>query len=146
MYKRIISLVFLLGSFVSHAQIEIGSWIDYLPYSKINTIEDAGDRIYAATPYSVLEIIKEDNSITRLSKVEGLTETGVTAMGYHDATNTLLIGYQNGNMDFISDNRIINVADILRANIISDKVINNFSFYIFSYLLIYSVIQDNKTF
>ena len=66
MYKRIISLVFLLGSFVSHAQIEIGSWIDYLPYSKINTIEDAGDRIYAATPYSVLEIIKEDRLFSKL--------------------------------------------------------------------------------
>lgn len=130
MYKSIISLALLLGSLVSQAQVEIGSWRDYLPYSRINTIEDAGDRVYAATPYSILEVVKEDNSITRLSKVEGLTETGITAMAYHEATNTLLIGYQNGNMDFIIDNnRIINVADILRANIISDKGINNFSFY-----------------
>ena len=129
MYKYLLPIALFLCSFSSFSQVEIGSWRDYLPYSQFNIIEDAGDRVYAATPYSVMEISKSDNAITLLSKIEGLTETGVTAMAYHESTNTLMVGYETGNMDFIVGNKIINVADILRANVIGDKIINNFSIY-----------------
>jgi sugar lactone lactonase YvrE len=121
------SLVFSYGT--SSAQVGIGAWRDYLPYSNVKVVCDAGDRVYGATEYSVLEVDKASGELYRLSKITGLTETGVTAMGFHKATNTLLIGYEDGNIDLVTSGNVINVADILRANIIADKGIYNVYFY-----------------
>ncbi len=127
-------LLFLLTALVfatssGLAQVSVGSWRDYLPYSDIKIVCDAGDKVYGATEYSVLEVEKLSGEIFRLSKITGLTETGVTAMGYHMPTQTLLVGYEDGNMDLIVDGEVVNVADILRANIIADKGIYNVHFY-----------------
>ena len=104
--KQYVVLVFLFvfSTVQSYAQQErVGDWIDYLPYGNLNKIVETERFVYAASDFSLLEWSKEDNALTRLSKVRGLNDIGITALGYHQPTNTTIIGYENGNIDFIKE-------------------------------------------
>lgn len=60
-----------------------------------------------------------------MSRVNGLHETGVSAIEYDAINNKLFIGYRNSNIDIIYRNDIFNVPDIKIDNIIGDKTIYN---------------------
>jgi len=103
----------------------IGNWREHLPYHSAIDVVSGSNRIFCATPYSVFSIDLADNSVTRLSRVNGLHETGVSAVGYDGVNEKLLIGYRNSNIDIIYRNDVFNVPDIKLDNIIGDKTIYN---------------------
>jgi len=121
-------LVAVLLPFYVQSQIAIGEWRDHLPYLRTIAVVDAGDRIYCATDYSLFYYDKTDLSITRLTKVNGLSDIGISSMGYSETNKTLLIAYSNANIDLIKDNNIINISDIKRKPILGNKTINNILF------------------
>ena len=106
----------------------VGEWKDYLPYSRSTEIVVTPTKGYCATAFSVYTYDREDNSIERLNKINGLSDIGVSALAYHQPTNTVIIGYENGNMDLVTENEIINFADIKRSSILGNKIINNVFF------------------
>lgn len=108
-----------------YAQPPIGAWRDHLPYNAGIAVIATPERIYAATSQAIFYIDKSDNSIHKLGKVNGLAETGISALNYISTIRTLCIGYTNGNIDLIVGNKIININDIKRKNILGDKRILN---------------------
>ena len=60
-----------------------------------------------------------------MSRVNGLHETGVSAISYDEINDKLFIGYRNSNIDIIYRNDIFNVPDIKLDNIVGDKTIYN---------------------
>jgi len=104
--------------------LPIGQWRDHLPYNKTISITQAGGLVYAATPYCVFYIDKDDWSINRLNKVNGLSDIGVTSVSYSDEYSTVVITYENANIDLIQRNEIINIPDIKRKPILGKKSIN----------------------
>lgn len=82
-----------------------------------------GGRIYAATPYSLFVVGTADNNIERLSRVTGLSETGISTILYDGTQEKLVIAYSNSNIDILYRNDIINVPDIKRSTVIGDKAI-----------------------
>jgi hypothetical protein len=116
-------LCFILFSAV--AQPPIGQWREHLPYNGAINVVQASNKIYCATTQSLLYVDLADNTVHKLSRVTGLSETGVAVMKKNDATNTVLIGYSNSNIDLIQNNKIININDIKRKNIVGDKNIYN---------------------
>jgi hypothetical protein len=124
-------IIFTLYSFIicvsaSYAQDPIpaiGNWRDHLPYHSAIDVAATNDKIFCATPYSVFSIDLTENSVARLSRANGLSETGVSAIG-HDALNDkLLIAYRNSNIDIIYRADIFNVPDIKLDNIVGNKTI-----------------------
>ena len=109
-------------------QVPIGQWRDELPYTLINSLTDAGTRIYASTPYSVFYFDKEDNSVVRITKISGLSDIGISSINYNKEYKTLVIAYSNANIDLIKNNAIINISDIKRKPILGNKTINNIFF------------------
>ena len=103
----------------------IGQWRDHLPYHSAIDVAAGNNKIFCATTYSVFSIDLSENSITRMSKVTGLHETGVAKINYNQATDKFLIGYSNSNIDIIYRNDIFNVPDIKLDNIVGDKMIYN---------------------
>lgn len=124
----LVALLSLLGNSVVAQTPAIGTWVDYLPYSHVTNVVEAGEYIYGATEYSLVVWNKSDNSVERFSKVHGLSDVGVTGLGYHEGTGTVLVGYSNGNIDLIRGSRIINFADIKRSSVVANKAINNVYF------------------
>lgn len=100
------------------------TWRDHLPYNKGIAIAEAGDLVYCATPYSLFSYNRSSNEVSRLNKVTGLSDAGISAMVYSTEYKTLVVAYSNTNLDLIKDNTIINLNDIKRKTILGNKTIN----------------------
>jgi hypothetical protein len=120
------SVVLLFISFHSVAQqIPIGSWRDELPYTQCISVTEAGNMIYAATPYSVFSVDKDDNSVQRISKINGLSDIGISCIRYNSSTSTVVLTYTNANIDLIRGTGVTNISDIKRKQILGNKTINS---------------------
>lgn len=109
-------------------QVPVGQWRDELPYTLCNSVTDAGDKVYASTPYAVFYVNKEDFSVARITKINGLSDIGISCINYNKTYHTLVIAYTNANIDLIKDNTIINISDIKRKPILGNKTINDIYF------------------
>lgn len=108
--------------------IAIGQWRDHMPYKKARGVADAGDRVYCMSEAGFYYYHKEDNSIQRLSKVNGLSDTEFSAIAYSHTSDLVVVAYKNANVDLLyKDGKVINISDIKRANIIGNKTINSIS-------------------
>jgi len=118
-----------------NAQVAVGQWRDQLPYNKIISIAETSTRIYAATPNGLLYVSKDDNSLSRLTKVEGLSDVGISTIANNEKLDALVVAYTNSNVDIIKGGQIINLPDIKRKLIVGRKSINSiFCDSIFAYL------------
>ncbi len=105
---------------------EIGHWRDHLPYIHARLIVDAGSKIYCSTDDGFYAYSPDENEIVRLSKLNGLSDFGVSDISYSSSYHKLVIAYNNTNVDLLSDDMsIINISDIKRKNIPGNKRINN---------------------
>lgn len=124
--KKIFLLIFsVIHVFVLQSQIPIGTWRDHLPYNKVIMVADAGSRIYAATPQTIYYVEKMENSMHRLSKIDGLSDVGISAITYSERYKSLVIAYQNTNVDILINDVVFNIPDIKRKIIPGKKTINN---------------------
>lgn len=100
-------------------------WKEYLPYNSAIDVSAGDQKVYCATPFSLFTVAISDNSVERLSKVTGLSETGIAAIDYDETNHKLFIAYSNSNIDILYRNDIFNIPDIKRENISGDKSIYN---------------------
>ncbi len=114
------------ASFAGQAvkEIPVGHWRHHLPNHNVIKVEETSTHIIGATPYTLLFFNKGDNSIERINKVHGLSDFDMSAMAWAGKQETLIIGYENGNIDIIKNNTFYNITDILQASILGSKRIN----------------------
>lgn len=123
-FKEFYIFNFLLLLFNAlYSQIPVGNWRDHLPYHSAMKIV-AGNKMYCATPYSLFTIDAENN-IERLSKTNGLHETGISAISWDNETGKLIIAYTNSNIDVLHQNRIINIDAVKQKQIPANKTVYN---------------------
>lgn len=96
-----------------------------MPNNTVIAVTETPGKIIGATSYGLVVFNKDDNSIEKIDKVQGLTGFGITSLAYDEAYDLLLVGYENGNLDLIQEGRFINVPDIRRSSIMGSKSINN---------------------
>src|SRR5688572_22425692 len=106
----------------------IGEWRVYMPNNSAKAVAAAGNKIYCVTEKGFFYFDKEFNSIKTLSKADGLHDIGISTVEYDPETSTLLVAYQNTNLDLIRGEEIININDILRKAITGVKTINHIYF------------------
>jgi Two component regulator propeller len=125
----LLAVVCIGSSHFATAQLSpIGNWREHLPYNSALQVAAADPFLYCATPYSLFSVDTRDNSINRLSKINGLSEVGISAIKYNENSQRLLIAYNNSNIDFLYRNDIYNLPDIKRKLINGDKSIYNIFF------------------
>lgn len=124
--KIILIIIILLSNLFIQAQgFELGSWKEYLPYRNVLNVVHSDQKYYAATPYAIYYLDEEDNSIERLNKINSLSDFSISVMGVNDQENTVVVGYESGNIDLIKAGEIINISGIVSSNIIGDKQVYN---------------------
>ncbi len=96
-----------------------------MPYQSAIDVAASDTKVYAATPYSLFSVDIVTKEIQRLSTVLGLSETGVSAISYDDASKKLFVAYSNSNLDVLDAKGITNIPDIKRSTISGDKNIYN---------------------
>ncbi|MFM9910632.1 MAG: two-component regulator propeller domain-containing protein [Chitinophagaceae bacterium] len=99
----------------------IGNWREHLPYAQSLQVVNGDDKIWCATAFSIFSIDKDENSIDRISKVNGLNETGIRAIGWDAGTLSLVIAYENSNIDIVSSSGIKNINAVKNSSQTGDK-------------------------
>ncbi len=123
--SRLTLLISLLISSVTLGQVPVGAWRDHISYIRTVSVADAGDRVYCSAGAGLIVFDKKDNSVGKLSRVHGLSDTDISTIEWSAENRMLITGYTNGNIDIIKENRIVNIPDILRSSITGSKRINN---------------------
>lgn len=127
---RHLLLIFLLGILIfrSQAQPAVGEWTDYQSYARAKNVVDTGNKVYCVTDGGLFSYNKTDNSIQKMSGINGLSDVGIQRLAFSKENGILLIAYQNANIDLLIGNDIFNLSDIKRKQISADKTINNVMF------------------
>jgi hypothetical protein len=125
MKYALLFVITALSSFLNttYAQFSIGTWRDHLPYTKCIDVCAIGDTVFAATPFALFQHIPTTGENFRISKVNYLSDTGISAMEYDRQSGFVVVGYENGNVDLITANNGINIPDIKFSSIIGDKAV-----------------------
>jgi hypothetical protein len=105
-------------------QVPVGSWSDHLRYNAVSSLAITPGEIYASTGSSILILNREYNELRKLSTLNGLSETGISTIGWSDEHKILIVAYLNSNLDFITGNTVYNLPDILYTDIPAGKKIN----------------------
>lgn len=120
-------LMFLSVSLIAQ-DIAIGEWKAHLPFREGISVTQSEDKVYLAYEAQIAIVDKAELSIDRLNKVNGLSDINIRSIRYNRENSTLLVAYENGNIDLIKDGQIINIVDIKETLTYTDKAINHISF------------------
>ena len=97
-------LLLFCNCFFANAQLTpIGSWRDHLPYHNSTFLAEMENKIYCVTESGLFYFDKSDNTINRMSKVNGLSDVEVVKVAYNAESKTLVIAYKNANIDLLND-------------------------------------------
>ncbi len=124
----LISVQFVI-TFGIAQNVPIFHWADHLSYKSGVAVAEGNGKVYCVTKSGIFAFNKGDNSMDRLSKINGLSDVQGKVVGFNHTVNKAIICYENSNIDIIDNsNSIINISDIKRKNIIGDKHIYNVYF------------------
>jgi hypothetical protein len=124
MRKLLIITGLLAFSPFSRAQTPVGSWSDHLKYSSIRNIAVGKKEVFASTGSSLMVFDMEYSELKKLSRINGLTETGISTIAWSHQNEMLVIAYSTTNIDLLKNNIIYNIPDINRKYIPGKKEIN----------------------
>lgn len=80
--------------------LPLGQWQSHFNYLSAKQVVDAGSRVYCASYNGLFSVNPENGETRALSKADGLSHTGISAMGYLPASKLLMLAYRNGTIDF----------------------------------------------
>jgi len=109
----------------SHAQVGMEQWKMHIsPYQAID-VAQGNNAVYAILSRGLLEYDLSAGEQSIWTAANYLSDVSPTAMAYDKATDQLIIGYDNGNLDLIRDEAVFNLPAILQSSISGEKRINN---------------------
>ena len=122
--KKTVFLSCIIYTVFTQAQsLRVGEWRDHLSYKSAQDVCEVGSSIYVSTDRALFEYNIADNSIERINTLNRLSDMGVSSIEGNE--NSLIVAYENGNVDIIRGNNTVNLPDIKNASLIADKRINN---------------------
>ncbi len=120
-------ILIALGSFGVYAQTDYSnSWDDLYSYNNVKVLFKEGDRLIALTDNGVFTYDKTSGVIEKYSSVNGLSGQNTSTMYYDRTLDIIAIGYENGLLEFIKNDKTIVVKpEIVNFNIAGSKRINH---------------------
>lgn len=126
MVKYLVLVAILLLANTLPAQIISSSWRDHMSYHNGKTVAVSNTDVYCATELNIFCYSKKDGRITHLTTIEGLSDMGIGTIAYSDKTQELIVGYNSGNIDIVSDNgKVYNMQSLKNSGFTNNKKINH---------------------
>ena len=99
-------------------------WTIYASYHNATKAVKADSRVYVLANGDLFSYDTEDKTVERYDKANGLSDFGLQDIAYSSATKTMVLLYENGNIDLLGLNGSTwNMADLKRKSL-SDKTLN----------------------
>ncbi|MDR2971265.1 MAG: hypothetical protein LBU83_04965 [Bacteroidales bacterium] len=125
MKTRILFIALIFSFLTTKAQdIPIGQWRVHVPYNRAIGVKVMGDEVYCLTTRSLFIYDRKTGEVETISKLDGLSGNLFSALGYNESQKCIIIGHEDGAIDLIKNDEIINVSDIKNAEVVNVKRIN----------------------
>ncbi|MCS7037849.1 MAG: hypothetical protein NZM41_14370 [Saprospiraceae bacterium] len=111
--------------------IALGQWRQHLPWQRAFFVAQSESKAYLATEWAVVEVDKTERTPRFITRIEGLSDAGIERIGFNRATRSLLIVYQNSNIDlWRADNGSVRNVPIIVLNrqIVGDRRVYDIAF------------------
>jgi ligand-binding sensor domain-containing protein len=123
----VIHALFCICIAEAQSQIPVGTWRLHLSYNNIEHVEPGEEKIFAAANSGVLVYDLQERSLHSYNKLNGLSNTGISALKYDAVRDQLLVGYEDGDLDIIQGNTVTNFGRLRDADVTVSKKINHIS-------------------
>ena len=119
-------LVGVQTHFVNGQDIPVGTWRTHVSFNAINTVAVGVNKIYGASETGIMIFDQTESSISTYTKLDGLSDTGITQIAFDQERGQLIVAYGNGNIDIIRSNEIVNYDGLKTSTTVSgSKKINH---------------------
>ena len=98
MLRRLLLFLFAFLTLISYplaGQIGMGKWRTHLPYQYASLVETTDDRVFCSTTGGLFYYKLDDHLLEKISKVDGLSDNGVSAMRWSSELETLILAYES---------------------------------------------------
>lgn len=103
----------------------LGTWRAYLPAGDYIALEAGEESLITANFYQLVLYYPETGEQLVLNKANGLSQTGISAVKFWKERGSIIVGYENGNVDVVTPDRTINIPGIRNnENILGARRIN----------------------
>ena len=129
MRRSFLSLFLLLTLTALSAQTDsLGEWRTLQSYRFGTYVTESPASIIYTTGRAIFFLDKDDLSITRLAREDGLAEARIRLIRYHEPTETLIIVYESSVIDLFRNGRFSTLRQIDNFNFSGDKQIYDLFF------------------
>jgi ligand-binding sensor domain-containing protein len=163
---RLIKALVLFGMVVSAATTKIqaqdtmppiGKWRIHASYKVSRVCEASGPYVYAASAGGIFRTDIRDGEMKTLTRLDGFQASGVSTMRYAADLKILIIGYNNGMIELLKNDRTLTQINgfyskliqgdkrIIHINVVQNKAIISTTFGILVLDLIKEEISDSYT-
>lgn len=135
--RRVISifLSFFIMITTLQAQLAMGEWQAQMAYSSTSVSVYFNKRVYAVSKGSLYSYDPEDEDILTYDLVNLLSDVFITHIAYCPSQKTLMIVYDNGNIDLMDENEnIYNITDYKNKSIANKEVNSIFIYNEYAYM------------
>ncbi|HMP98718.1 MAG TPA: two-component regulator propeller domain-containing protein [Cyclobacteriaceae bacterium] len=125
---RILLILLLLSNVVwLHAQTEIpiGSWRSHASGFDLKQLQVSNSRVLASSKQSILIFNKAQQEVQLINKFNRLSAANISAFAYDESRSILLVAYEDGNIDLVSNQGTFNFPQIRNASLTTSKRINH---------------------
>lgn len=84
--------------------VAVGQWRTHFAPAAINQLAQRHEEVFGLMPVELVYVDKVDNRLAELNIVGGLSGTGLSSTAYSPLHDILLVGYNDGRLDFVYGN------------------------------------------
>src|SRR5688500_82490 len=125
MFLRFLLYMFLCIPCARAQLLPIGQWREHFPCREAIAVAAAGAAVRCAPPSTLFSVSQPGHAFTRYSKVNGLHDAGISTIGWHGSSGSLIIAYSNSNLDVLRNEDVVNIPEILQRQTSGDKQIRH---------------------
>jgi hypothetical protein len=128
MKKYFLLIPFFFAVKIGFTQVPLGSWRDHFSFRPSIVATSASDKVFVASVYGIFSYQPADGTVSKITRVNGLSDIGISTIAYSPFKNLLLVGYENGNIDMVYEQTVVNIPYIKENPMSGSKRINHFYF------------------
>ncbi len=130
MKRYLIILVTILSAVCTFAQTAIGEFRSHVSMNSFLSVAVDDETVYAATNNGLFLLDKTtiydaDPEFSTWTKVEGLSDIDIVKIHCDRENNVMIICYDNGNIDVIRNDKLVNIRDVKDKSMSGSKRLKN---------------------
>lgn len=88
-------------------------WTLHLAYHEATAVVSTGSEVYALLNGNLLAYDTEAEEVRTIEKTDGLSDKGISYIGYSDSQDCLVLYYENNNIDLLyADGTVVNIPQV----------------------------------